>query len=89
MTTSTTTLYDRVLPASLIVLGAILLYAHTLEAPFYLDDLPALIDKQCRPELLKNGDPRFDDAVRYMDWASDEMNRKFIVKGDEVIVTPA
>lgn len=50
--------------------------------------LPALIDKQCRPELLKNGDPRFDDAVRYMSWASDEMTQKFTVAGDEVIVTP-
>ena len=49
--------------------------------------LPLLIDKQLRPEVLLHGDPRFDDAVKYMEWASEDFNHKFKVEGDEVIVT--
>ena len=49
--------------------------------------LPALIDKQLRPEVLRNGDPRFTDAVNYMDWASEGYSHKFSVEGDEVVVT--
>lgn len=49
--------------------------------------LPVLIDKQLRPEILHRGDPRFDDAVNFMDWASEEFDHKFAVEGDEVIVT--
>ena len=44
MTLSKSTIRDRFLPAALIVLGAVLLYAHTIQAPFYLDDVPALVD---------------------------------------------
>ena len=33
--------------------------------------LPMMIDKLYRPEVLQPGDPRFDDMVRYMDWASE------------------
>jgi len=33
--------------------------------------LPVLIDKELRPEVLRAGDGRFDDMVRYMDWVSD------------------
>jgi poly-gamma-glutamate synthesis protein (capsule biosynthesis protein) len=51
--------------------------------------LPALIDKQLRPEILKRGDPRFDDAIRFMDWASEEFDHRFEVVGDEVIVSGA
>ena len=51
--------------------------------------LPILIDKQLRPEVLRNGDERFDDAVKYMDWASEGYNHKFVVEGDEVVVTGA
>ncbi|MCW5604231.1 MAG: hypothetical protein KIT18_06780 [Burkholderiales bacterium] len=49
--------------------------------------LPVLIDKQLRPEVLKHGDERFDEAVRFMDWASEDFNHKFTIAGDEVIVT--
>ena len=49
--------------------------------------LPMMIDKLYRPEVLRNGDPRFDDMVRYMDWASDGFDHKFRVDGDEVVVT--
>ena len=49
--------------------------------------LPALIDKQLRPELLKQDDPRFDEAVQFMDWVSEDFDHKFTTLGDEVIVT--
>ena len=49
--------------------------------------LPVLIDKQLRPEVLRQGDPRFDDAVRFMEWASEGYEHRFSVDGDEVVVT--
>jgi poly-gamma-glutamate capsule biosynthesis protein CapA/YwtB (metallophosphatase superfamily) len=49
--------------------------------------LPAILDKQMRPEILRRGDPRFDDAVNYMDWASADFQHTFTVEGDEVVVT--
>lgn len=49
--------------------------------------LPVLLDKQLRPEVLRNGDPRFADAVTYMDWASGGFDHKLTVEGDEVLVT--
>jgi len=49
--------------------------------------LPTLIDPQLRPEVLHNGDARFDDAVQYMEWASEGFNHKFTVHGDEVVVS--
>ena len=49
--------------------------------------LPMMIDKQYRPEVLYSGDARFDDMVRYMDWASEGFDHKFVVEGDEVVVT--
>jgi poly-gamma-glutamate synthesis protein (capsule biosynthesis protein) len=48
--------------------------------------IPVLIDKQSRPEVLRNGDSRFDDAVRYMDWASEGLDHRFAVDGDEVVI---
>jgi poly-gamma-glutamate synthesis protein (capsule biosynthesis protein) len=48
--------------------------------------LPTLIDKKLRPEVLKPGDARFDDAVAYMDWASEGFDHDFQVQGDEVVV---
>jgi len=49
--------------------------------------LPVLIDKQLRPEVLRGGDPRFDDAVRFMEWVSEDFDHQFTVEGDEVLVT--
>jgi poly-gamma-glutamate capsule biosynthesis protein CapA/YwtB (metallophosphatase superfamily) len=49
--------------------------------------LPVLIDRQLRPEVLRRGDARFDDAVRFMEWVSEEFDHRFSVDGDEVIVT--
>jgi poly-gamma-glutamate synthesis protein (capsule biosynthesis protein) len=48
--------------------------------------LPLLIDKELRPEVLRQGDARFDDAVRYMHWASEDFPHSFSVEGDEVVV---
>ena len=49
--------------------------------------LPVLIDKLSRPEVLSHGDPRFDDALKFMDWVSEGYDHKFTVEGDEVVVT--
>ena len=48
--------------------------------------LPMMIDPQYRPEVLRNGDPRFDDMVQYMDWASEGFEHRFTVDGDEVVI---
>lgn len=48
--------------------------------------LPVLIDKQLRPEILRRKDPRFEDAVNYMAWASEGFDHAFTVEGDEVVV---
>ena len=48
--------------------------------------LPVLIDKALRPEVLKASDPRFDDAVKYMRWASEGYAPAFRIEGDEVRV---
>jgi len=50
--------------------------------------LPMMIDALYRPEVLRAGDPRFDDVVRYMDWASEGFDHRFQIYGDEVVVTP-
>jgi hypothetical protein len=49
--------------------------------------LPVLIDKKLRPEVLRQGDPRFDDALRFMEWVSEDFDHRFVVTGDEVVVT--
>lgn len=48
--------------------------------------LPVLIDKQLRPEPLRRNDPRFTDALNYMDWASEGFPHAFCVVEDEVVV---
>ena len=49
--------------------------------------LPVLIDKQLRPEVLKHGDARFADSVRFMDAVSEGFEHQFAVEGDEVVVS--
>jgi hypothetical protein len=49
--------------------------------------LPTLIDKQLRPEVLRAGDSRFNEAVDYMEWASEGFDHKFTVEGDEVVIS--
>lgn len=48
--------------------------------------LPVLIDRQLRPEVLRAGDPRFDDAINYMEWASEGFDHRFSVEGNEVVI---
>ena len=48
--------------------------------------LPALIDKELRPEILRNDDPRFQDMLHFMEWASEGFNHRFVVQGDEIHV---
>jgi poly-gamma-glutamate capsule biosynthesis protein CapA/YwtB (metallophosphatase superfamily) len=48
--------------------------------------LPALINKQYKPEILYRNDPRFNDTVNYMEKASAGFAHKFNIKGDEVII---
>jgi poly-gamma-glutamate synthesis protein (capsule biosynthesis protein) len=49
--------------------------------------LPALIDRELRPEVLRPGDARFQSAVDYMQWASEGYATRFEVNGDEVRVS--
>jgi poly-gamma-glutamate synthesis protein (capsule biosynthesis protein) len=49
--------------------------------------LPVLIDKRLRPEALRHDDARFDDMVRYMDWASEGFDHHFTRRGDEMIIS--
>lgn len=49
--------------------------------------LPVQIDKQLRPEVLRRGDPRYDESVKHMDWLSEGFDHKFSVDGDEVVVS--
>ena len=49
--------------------------------------LPTLIDTQLRPEILHPSDPRFDDMVQYMDWASEGFSHRFAVEGNEVAIS--
>jgi poly-gamma-glutamate capsule biosynthesis protein CapA/YwtB (metallophosphatase superfamily) len=51
--------------------------------------LPVLIDRQLRPEVLRRRDPRFEESLRYLDWASEAFEHRFTIRGDEVIVTAA
>lgn len=48
--------------------------------------LPMMIDPQYRPEVLRAGDARFDDMVRYLEWVSEGFNHRFTVDGDEIAV---
>ena len=48
--------------------------------------LPVQIDKQLRPEVLNRNDPRFDEIVKFLDWASEDYAHKFSIEGDEVVV---
>ena len=48
--------------------------------------LPVLIDKQLRPEVLRRGDARFDEALKFMEWVSEDHPHRFAVDGDEVVI---
>lgn len=56
-------------------------------APIRTSFLPVLIDRQLRPEILHASDPRFDDMVRYMEWASEGFAHCFTLDGNEVAIS--
>ena len=49
--------------------------------------LPVQIDRQLRPEVLTHSDTRFDTVMNYLDWASEDYAHRFVVEGDEVVVS--
>lgn len=49
--------------------------------------LPMVIDDRYRPTVLRHEDPRFAQVVAYLEWASEDMPHRFVVDGDEVIVS--
>lgn len=49
--------------------------------------LPVLIDKKLRPEVLRNGDVRFQEALQFMEWVSEDFDHQFKVEGDEILIT--
>ena len=48
--------------------------------------LPVLIDRELRPEVLRAGDARFQDALQFMEWVSEGFEHRFTVIGDEILV---
>ena len=48
--------------------------------------LPTFINKQAQPEALKQGDERFQEILRYVEWVSDQVPHTFKVEGDEIVV---
>jgi poly-gamma-glutamate synthesis protein (capsule biosynthesis protein) len=56
-------------------------------APTRTAFLPVIIDRQLRPEILKAGDPRFTDMLRYMEWASESFAHRFAIDGDEIAIS--
>jgi hypothetical protein len=48
--------------------------------------LPAIIDTKLRPEILRQEDPRFSDAVDYVRWASEGFHQQFSVENNEVVI---
>jgi poly-gamma-glutamate synthesis protein (capsule biosynthesis protein) len=51
--------------------------------------LPVLIDEKLRPQVLGRADPRFEENLRYLEWASEGFDHRFTVRGDEVVVNGA
>lgn len=49
--------------------------------------LPMTFDEKYRPLTLRREDPRFAKVLDYMEWASQDMPHRFIVEGDEVVVS--
>lgn len=49
--------------------------------------LPMAMDDRYRPEVLRRTDPRFGEVVDYLEWASADMPHRFVVEGDEVLVS--
>jgi hypothetical protein len=48
--------------------------------------LPVLIDRELRPTPLRQGEAAFDDALRFMMWASEGFGAELRPDGDEIVV---
>lgn len=48
---------------------------------------PVQIDTQYRPEILLNGDPRFEEALAFFEDVSSEVEHSFTVDGDDIVVS--
>jgi poly-gamma-glutamate synthesis protein (capsule biosynthesis protein) len=46
-----------------------------------------MIDRRLRPEILRAGDPRFAEMLRYMEWASEDFAHRFVIEGDEIAIS--
>jgi poly-gamma-glutamate synthesis protein (capsule biosynthesis protein) len=49
--------------------------------------LPVLIDRELRPNPLHHGEAAFEDALRFMRWASEGFGAELRPDGDEIVVT--
>jgi poly-gamma-glutamate synthesis protein (capsule biosynthesis protein) len=49
--------------------------------------LPVLIDRELRPAPLRQGEAAFEEALRFMMWASEGFGAELRPDGDEIIVT--
>jgi poly-gamma-glutamate synthesis protein (capsule biosynthesis protein) len=49
--------------------------------------LPMAMDEKYRPEVLLREDPRFDEVLAYLEWASEDMPHRFTIEGNEIIVS--
>ena len=49
--------------------------------------LPMAMDKRYRPEVLRRDQPKFQEVLDYMEWVSEDMPHRFVVEGDEIVVT--
>ena len=49
--------------------------------------LPMMIDTSYRPHVLEPKDPRFDDMLCYMEWASEGFNHQFTATNGEITVS--
>ena len=49
--------------------------------------LPMVFDDKYRPQILQASDPRFSEVLGYMEWASEDMPHRFVVEGDEVVIS--
>jgi poly-gamma-glutamate synthesis protein (capsule biosynthesis protein) len=48
--------------------------------------LPMAMNSSNCPQVLKRDDPKFDEVLEYLEWASEDMPHQFRVEGDEVVV---
>jgi hypothetical protein len=48
--------------------------------------LPAYVNPELQPEILSREDARFEEVVKYLEWASEDFPHHFRVEGSEVMI---